>query len=858
MKFFKKHKGWLITLAVLAIAVGILVSGVFRKSNDVTANDGSAAVNGTMMQYFEWYLPNDGNHWNKVADNADDLAAAGFTALWLPPAYKGTSSNDVGYGPYDLYDLGEFDQKGTVRTKYGTKDQYLNAINTLHANGIDVYADIVLNHKAGADTTETVNAVQVQYGNRNYQQSGAYDISAWTVFNFPGRGDKYSSFKWNASCFDGVDYDNNQRTNAVFRFSNKYWDWKVDSENANYDYLMYADVDFDSSYVVDELKTWGEWYISMANLDGFRLDAVKHIKYTFFKDWLTTLRQRTGKELFSVGEYWSYELGKLQDYINETGGTTSLFDVPLHNNLYSASYGNGNYDMRYILSNTLVSVDPAHAVTFVVNHDTQPNQSLQSFVADWFKPLAYTLILTRQDGYPCVFYGDYYGLTSGGKSFQNEINSLMKARTQYAYGFQHDYFDDCNIIGWTREGSTSHPNSGLAALITDGAGGSKKMYVGTSHAGEEWYDITGHQSGTVKIDNSGYGVFTVDGGSNSVWVPSGSTAEPETVPEGNNEVTIYYKNSWSNTYAHYQIGSGSWTEVPGVKMEDVTSDYGKITIKMGGYTNVNICFNNGSTKWDNNGGNNYSLKPGTYTIVSGKVVSGVPSSIPVDTPTEAPTEAPTQAPTEAPTQAPTEAPTQAPTQAPTEAPTQAPTTSNGDIVLHYYSTWGGANIYYWNVSNGATTTWPGEAMTSEGDGWYTYTLKNATSANVIFDYNGKQTADLSRTTGEWWYYNNKWYSSNPLANTNTNTVTIYYYKSWSNKYIHYQIGNGTWTTAPGKKMDKYSTYYGKITIDLGSATSMKACFNNGGNTWDNNGGKDYTFTAGTYTVKNGKITSGTP
>ena len=397
MKFFKKHKGWLITLAVLAIAVGIFVSGVFRKSNDVTANDGSSTVNGTMMQYFEWYLPNDGNHWTKVADNADDLAAAGFTALWLPPAYKGTSSNDVGYGPYDLYDLGEFDQKGTVRTKYGTKDQYLNAINTLHANGIDVYADIVLNHKAGADTTETVNAVQVQYGNRNYQQSGAYDISAWTVFNFPGRGDKYSSFKWNASCFDGVDYDNNQRTNAVFRFSNKYWDWKVDSENANYDYLMYADVDFDSSYVVDELKTWGEWYISMANLDGFRLDAVKHIKYTFFKDWLTTLRQRTGKELFSVGEYWSYELGKLQDYINETGGTTSLFDVPLHNNLYSASYGNGNYDMRYILNNTLVSTDPTHAVTFVDNHDTQPNQSLQSFVADWFKPLVEGLIYSPFD-----------------------------------------------------------------------------------------------------------------------------------------------------------------------------------------------------------------------------------------------------------------------------------------------------------------------------------------------------------------------------------------------------------------------------------------------------------------------------
>ena len=43
----------------------------------------------------------------------------GVTALWLPPAYKGAGGDkDVGYGVYDLYDLGEFNQKGSVPTKY--------------------------------------------------------------------------------------------------------------------------------------------------------------------------------------------------------------------------------------------------------------------------------------------------------------------------------------------------------------------------------------------------------------------------------------------------------------------------------------------------------------------------------------------------------------------------------------------------------------------------------------------------------------------------------------------------------------------------------------------------------------------
>ena len=49
----------------------------------------------------------------------------------MPPAFKATNEKDVGYGVYDLFDLGEFNQKGTVRTKYGFKEDYLQAIQAL-------------------------------------------------------------------------------------------------------------------------------------------------------------------------------------------------------------------------------------------------------------------------------------------------------------------------------------------------------------------------------------------------------------------------------------------------------------------------------------------------------------------------------------------------------------------------------------------------------------------------------------------------------------------------------------------------------------------------------------------------------
>ena len=116
-----------------------------------------ATLNGVMMQYFHWYSPADGSLWNEVNANAKDLADAGFTAMWLPPAYKGFGGgNDVGYGVYDMFDLGEFDQKGSIRTKYGTRQEYLDAIAALHSIGVQVYADAVLNHRMGGDHKETM------------------------------------------------------------------------------------------------------------------------------------------------------------------------------------------------------------------------------------------------------------------------------------------------------------------------------------------------------------------------------------------------------------------------------------------------------------------------------------------------------------------------------------------------------------------------------------------------------------------------------------------------------------------------------------------------------------------------------
>jgi len=494
------------------------------------------AKNSVMMQYFHWYVPADGNLWLQVQQQAQSLANAGITALWLPPAYKGAAGGlDVGYGVYDMYDLGEFNQKGSIRTKYGTKDQYLTAITQAHNNGLQIYGDVVFNHRGGADATESVTAVRVAGNNRDLEFGGDVQIEAWTQFDFNARANTYSGFKWRWYHFDGVDWADNLAESNIFKFrgTGKGWDWQVDTENSNYDYLLYADVDMQHPEVVQELKDWGEWYLNFTNVDGFRLDAVKHIKYDFFNDWLDHLRTFTGKELFTVGEFWSYDIQKLQTYITATGSRMSLFDAPLHLNFHQASTAGGNYDMRGILDNTLMKENPTLALTLVDNHDTQPCQALESPVQDWFKPLAYAFILLRQEGYPNVFYADYYGanyITSDNgcdntsislSSHKDNIDELLSARKNYAYGQQIDYLDHWDVIGWTRLGDAEHPKA-MAAIMSDGAGGSKWMNV--NRVNKTFIDVTGNRNDSVISNNDGWAEFPVNGGSYSVWVEQQSSS----------------------------------------------------------------------------------------------------------------------------------------------------------------------------------------------------------------------------------------------------------------------------------------------------------------------------------------------
>ncbi len=490
-------------------------------------------TNGTLMQFFHWYIPDDGSLWNELKEQSDYLASLGINAVWLPPAEKGVDgSKSVGYDVYDIYDLGEFDQKGTVRTKYGTKQQLIDAVKTVQSKGIQVYVDIVMNHMGGAVGKEKVKVRKVNPDNRNEYISEEFEIEAYTKFSFPGRKDTYSSFKWDHHCFTGVDYAADSGENGIFQIMNEYQGWEdvVDEEKGNYDYLMFADIEFRNPEVREELKRWGKWFYETVGFDGVRLDAVKHIAPQFYNEWLDYMRAEVNPNLFAVGEYWAPgDLPLLKKYLDAVDGKMSLFDASLHHTLHQASQSGSDFDLTTIFDNSLVGDAPTFAVTVVDNHDTQPLQALEAPVEGWFKGIAYALILLRQGGYPCIFYPDLYGAhykDYGRDGNEHEIwlekcedlEKLLFARKLFAYGEQRDYFDHPNCIGWTRGGDEETENSGCAIVISNSEAGFKQMEIGKKFAGKVFVDYLQKHPAEITIDKNGTAEFQVVPGSVCVWV----------------------------------------------------------------------------------------------------------------------------------------------------------------------------------------------------------------------------------------------------------------------------------------------------------------------------------------------------
>jgi len=333
-----------------------------------------------------------------------------------------------------------------------------------------------------------------------------------------------------------VDYDDNTKEKAIWKMEgiDNGFATDVSIENGNYDYLMLADVAYHNPFVQEDVKAWGSWIVDQLDLAGFRLDAAKHISQEFLLDWITNIKEQTGRrDLLFIAEYLTHDPAVIQDFANKLNNTVSVFDTPLQIKFHK--YGTGeDTDLSAVLDYTWLSTQAEQATLYTGNHDTQLGQALDHLnVQGWFLPLAYALILLREAGYPCLFYGDLYGTYDDtgiftAPQYPKMVADLALARKYFAYGTQKDYFDDTSVIGWTRQGQSDHPE-GLAVIMSNAQGGggqTKTMDVGVQHAGEIWSSLFGG-TGALTIGKDGSAEFVAGAGTVNVYTRADASQRSE-------------------------------------------------------------------------------------------------------------------------------------------------------------------------------------------------------------------------------------------------------------------------------------------------------------------------------------------
>jgi alpha-amylase len=505
-----------------------------------------AQVNPTNRQlvlqayWWDYWNTNYPNGWaNYLTELAPRLAEMGIDAIWIPPTIKNSGTNSVGYSPFDHYDLGDKFQKNSTKTRMGDKDELLRMVAVMHANGIDVIQDLVLNHVSNAGSAN---------GSGGQDPAAMDDGQTNRYKNF-----RYVSFKTPASSESTAQYlardgrfpknwqnfyPNNNNLCCTNEINSPYWGPDISyesnafglSSNALHNPTQSAD------YMRNGMRNWLIWYKKQVGFDGLRLDAVKHFPSYVSEDMLWNLQYGAmwasgGQEMFAVGE-WVGGTAQLDAWADAVQNRAGTFDFNLRFALSAMVSSNGAYDLGQIPSQQ--QQNRQRTVPFVNNHDTfRPQLSAQGNYTGWntgselsphiepndVRNSAAHAIVISMDGAPQLFFEDLFPIGYNG----NRFNHLPTDTTALAIDSDVANLIWCHQNLHFKEGAYFVRWQAPDALVIER---STKALIGITDNWNQWQQLNGVQTnwpdGTVLVDYSGANSTTTTvygGGKVNISIP---------------------------------------------------------------------------------------------------------------------------------------------------------------------------------------------------------------------------------------------------------------------------------------------------------------------------------------------------
>ena len=853
-KFFKDNKLAKRLLALAAAAVMFVSPLGGQAAVDASAANSASSYglaqnieDGTILHAWCWSF-------NTIKNNMKNIVDAGYTSIQTSPIneVKVGNGGDLKFTEQWWYHYQPTDYK-IGNYQLGSEAEFKAMCDEADKYGVNIIVDVVANH-----CTSDYNAIS----------SNIKNIS--------------NAFHYNGTIQD-KDYDDGNR-------------WAITQKNL----MGLIDNNTANSAVQNYIK---QFLVKSVQLgaDGFRYDAAKHIELPDENGcgsnfWPNVL---SNGAKFQYGEVLQDPYSRDSAYAQYMSVTASNYGKKIRDLI-----GQNNLSTSSVMGYE-INVAKNKMVTWVESHDNYANKIDEYGSSQWMNDeqlkLAWAVVAARGDGTPLFFSRPVGG---GGNSWDSRFPEVTKIGDRGSNLFMDDEVAAVNLFRNAMVGQSEYlrnPNNDTRVLMIER--GTKGIVIVNMTGGD--YNL----SSATKLDNGTYtnktdnnNQFTVSNGNISGTLPARSVVVlyDGGGPIIKEEVSISFEkpSTWGNdinAYIYDESGSSvkELEKWPGVEMKADAEGIYSLTYD-NSYSNPLVIFSDGTNQSPGADLKGYEVENDALYNENGLVIRpdapSAPTAAEVTETTivlnkiagaEYKMEGGSWQTSNSFTDltAKTEytfyaryAKTSA-TIASKASEAAVIRTSGGDteneITIYYKTNNSTTNIHY-QVGDGSWTTAPGAAMSNSEVSGYKVIALDMGSATAL-------TACFNDGSGNWDNNNSKNYTFNGIdtytvtdgkittgvpvgGGTTDDSITIYYYTGWSNPNIHYQIGNGSWTTSPGISMSgSDKSGYKVITIDMGSETTLKCCFNDGNNNWDSNNGQDYSLgSLGTYTVKDGNISQGAP
>nr|WP_234363616.1 pullulanase-type alpha-1,6-glucosidase [Streptomyces sp. TN58] len=387
-----------------------------------------------------------------LTDRLDYIKGLGTTAIWMAPIFKNQpvqgKGDDVSAG-YHGYWITDFTQ---VDPHFGTNADLERLIDKAHAKGMKVFFDVITNH-----TADVVDYRQASY---SYLSKGAFPYL--TKDGVPFDDSDYADGKKKFPKTDGEsfprtpfvpDAKKNLKVpgwlNDPTMYHNRGDSTFAGESSEQGDFFGLDDLWTERPEVVSGMEKIYQKWVKDFDIDGFRIDTVKHVNTEFWTQWATALddyaAKRGREDFFMFGEVYSADTAVTSPYVTR-GRLDATLDFPLQDAIRAyASQGAAASRLGSVLADdyryTSGKANAYEQVTFLGNHDMgrfgtflkqdRPDATEQELLARY--RLANELMFLSR-GNPVVYSGDEQGYTGAGGD-KDARQPLFASKTA-------DYLDD--------------------------------------------------------------------------------------------------------------------------------------------------------------------------------------------------------------------------------------------------------------------------------------------------------------------------------------------------------------------------------------------------------------------------------